>query len=85
MANGLLRRTLTYLHLVPPQAFTGMVPFSDSSSLGAVMAIVNGRRPPQPTHPALTGELWTLMQRCWDQDPHSRPEVSEVLMALRGS
>ena len=43
---------------------------------------MSGKRPSRPTHPALTDQLWTLMQCCWDQDPHSRPEVSDALQVL---
>jgi len=45
---------------------------------------MGGERPPQPTHQALTDELWNLMQRCWDQEPQSRPEMSEVVQILHG-
>jgi hypothetical protein len=48
-------------------------------------AILDGERPARPTHPNLTDELWVLMKRCWNQDPHLRPEMSEVLETLRGS
>ena len=47
-----------------------------------MLAITQGRRPPRPTHPNFAENLWTLMQRCWDQDPHLRPEVSEALQVL---
>lgn len=43
---------------------------------------MQGERPPRPTHPAFTEELWALTQRCWDHDPQSRPEVSEALRDL---
>jgi anti-sigma factor ChrR (cupin superfamily) len=47
-----------------------------------MFAITQGTRPPRPTHPTFTENLWTLMRRCWDHDPHLRPEVSEVLQLL---
>ena len=43
---------------------------------------MRGERPPRPTHPALTDELWALMRRCWDQQLSSRPEMAEVLRIL---
>ena len=49
-----------------------------------MLAIMSGKRPPRPTHPSFTGGLWILMQRCWDQNPESRPEASEVVKALGG-
>ena len=48
----------------------------------AMLAIMQNERPPRPTHPMFTANLWMLMQRCWDHDPHLRPEVSEVLQVL---
>ena len=50
-----------------------------------MLAIMRGERPPRPTHPTLTDELWALMQSCWDQVPHSRPEISKVLKVLNGT
>jgi len=67
---------------VSMQAFTGAIPFSGGSPLAAITHITQGRRPPRPTHSTFTEDLWGLMQRCWDHDPHLRPEVSEVLQVL---
>ena len=44
-----------------------------------------GGRPPRPTDPTFTDSLWELMQRCWDQDPHLRPDSSEVSQILTTS
>ncbi|KAF9643889.1 kinase-like protein [Thelephora ganbajun] len=64
------------------EVFTGAVPFSDSPSFMAVLALMQGKRPPRPTHPAVTEDLWKLIQRCWDHDPRPRPAISEVLRIL---
>ena len=77
-----LRRALAYCNLVSPQVFTGAVPFNNSLPTVAMLAIMGGKRPSRPTHPALTDKLWILIERCWNQDPRSRPEVSEVLQIL---
>ena len=76
---------MTYCHLEPPQAFTGAIPFDNIPPAPAMFAIMSGGRPPRPTHPALTEQLWILMQCCWHQDPHLRPETSKVLTVLNGS
>jgi serine/threonine protein kinase len=76
------RRALAYCCLGLTQLFTGAIPFRNHTSAMAISAIIQGRRPPRPTHPTFTERLWTLMQRCWDQDPHLRPEVSELLQVL---
>ena len=73
---------LAYCHFVSPQVFTGAVPFNGDTSVMAMLATTQGRRPPRPTDPACTENLWALMQRCWGHDPHSRPEVSEALRVL---
>ena len=75
-------QTLAHCHFVPIQAFTGAIPLNSESLAMAVSTIMQGRRPPRPTHPTFTENLWTLMQRCWDHDPRSRPEVSEVSRVL---
>ena len=64
------------------QVFSGEVPFSDRTAIMAVFAILGGERPPRPAHPSCTDDLWVLIQRCWAKDPHSRPEISEVLQNL---
>jgi len=73
---------------VSTQAFTGAVPFSHSSPILAAEAIAKGQHPPKPTHQTFTEGVWALMQRCWDNDPCSRPEAHEVskeLLALSTS
>jgi hypothetical protein len=69
----------------PTQAFTSEVPFHPYLTAGAMLAILEAKRPARPTHPNLTDELWALMKRCWNQDPYLRPEMSWVLQILRGS
>lgn len=76
---------LTAVSYQPMQIFTGTTPFHDTSLHSAMLAIVRGDRPPRPQHPAFTEHLWTLTRRCWDGDPHLRPEASEVLQALLAS
>jgi len=75
-------RTLAHCHSVSMQVFTGAVPFDSRPSLMAMLAILQGERPPRPSHPTFMEKLWRLMQRCWDPEPHLRPEVSEALQVL---
>ena len=79
------RRALAHCHPILSQVFTGAAPFSDKTTMWVMVAIIRGERPPRPTRSDFTLELQTLMQRCWHQDPHLRPEVSEVFEVLRGS
>ena len=70
---------LAYCLCVSIQIFTGAVPFADRSALLAMLALTRGERPPRPTHPALTEDLWESMQQSWNDDPCLRPKISEVL------
>lgn len=47
-----------------------------------MLAIAQGKRPPRPAHPTFTNDLWILTQRCWGQDPSSRPKISEVALQV---
>jgi hypothetical protein len=78
-------RTKFWLTFSSPQVYTGAVPFSGSPSPMAMLAIMRGERPSRPAHSVLTDQLWTLMQRCWDQDPYLRPEAVEVSQVLLAS
>ena len=64
------------------KVFAGAVPFGEKSSRAAMSAIVGGERPSRPTHPALTDKLWTLTQRCWDQDVRRRPNTLWISCSL---
>lgn len=63
------------------QVFTDSVLFGGSGIM-VVVDIMQGRRPPRPEHPAVTSQLWKLIQRCWNQAPHLRPQAEEVLKWL---
>ena len=78
--GDLLGGTLTHFCPIPLKVFTGAAPFSDSPGTAAVVQIVRAERPPRPTHPILTEDLWILMQRCWNHDPKLRPNASEVFV-----
>lgn len=81
-AQTFIDRALVYCHFISTQVYTGAVPFDNSPPIPATVAIMQGNRPPRPTHQAFSDELWTLTQRCWDQKPCLRPEVAEVFQAL---
>ncbi|KAF9644322.1 hypothetical protein BDM02DRAFT_992243 [Thelephora ganbajun] len=68
--------------MVMTEAFTGMVPFHGKLAVAATFDILSGIRPPRPKDPTVAETLWTLVQSCWAQDPHSRPDISEALQVL---
>ena len=83
--SSAVRRALANRCFLTTKVFTGAPPFPEDSITMATVAIVQGRRPPRPTHPGVTGALWRMMQRCWNGDPRLRPEASEVLRILLDS
>ena len=83
--TGNLRLALAHCDFVSPQVFTGAIPFDDSSTEVASLAIMSGKRPCRPSHSSFTDGLWIFTQRGWDQDPRLRPKVSEVFDILGGS
>ena len=46
--------------------------------------VLSGERPERPKHSILTDGLWNLTQRCLDQNPQRRPEITEVACGLQG-
>ena len=42
-----------------------------------------GERPERPKDKTLTDELWNLTQRCLEENPQRRPEITEVVSYLR--
>jgi hypothetical protein len=68
--------------LISTKVFSGTVPFSNVQSITSIVKISDGERPPRPTNPLFTDEIWALTRQCWDQKPESRPEMSTVLRDL---
>lgn len=63
------------------EVFTGEVPYRGLTPLQAAVGVVQrGLRPEVP--PYVPGNVATLMQQCWHDDPRKRPEFSEVLGIL---
>ena len=62
--------------------FTGAVPFSDTTAMKVLLSVMQGNRPLRPTLPSFTTDLWSLTQRCWAQEPLSRPMISDVVMEI---
>jgi hypothetical protein len=61
---------------------TGRPPFADRSPTSVAVEVLSGKRPDRPMHPDLTDRLWDMIQRCWEQEPLRRPEISEVVSLL---
>ena len=79
------RGVVSHCYTTSTQAFTGAVPFNNLPDATAMLAVMDGRRPPRPSHPTFTDELWALTQRCWSVDSRLRPEALDVSRVLRGA
>jgi len=78
----IMSTALAHCRFVLAQIFTGAIPFVNEITVTAMLFTVQGKRPPRPLHPTFTEDLWTLIQCCWDQEPFSRPKISEVALQL---
>lgn len=66
-------------------------PYSDKRHDIAVIREIDGgnhpKRPEIATAHGLSDGMWTLLRKCWQQKPESRPSISEVraqLLELQG-
>ncbi|KAF9784468.1 kinase-like domain-containing protein [Thelephora terrestris] len=65
------------------EIFSGRMPFHDKLDTEAVMIVTTtNQRPPRPIHQELSGELWHMIERCWQEDPSQRPTIQEVVAFL---
>ncbi|KAJ7607025.1 kinase-like domain-containing protein, partial [Mycena polygramma] len=69
------------------EILTGNPPFPELRTDGAVInAVLEGCRPSRPEScslPSLDG-LWNLLQRCWNEEPATRPTAAELVKQLMG-
>ncbi|KAB5557732.1 hypothetical protein DKX38_008641 [Salix brachista] len=63
------------------ELLTGKLPYEHLSPLQAAVGVIQGLRPPIPSHSH--PKLAELLERCWQQDPSLRPEFSEILELLQ--
>ena len=65
------------------EVFTGKIPFGEQKNEAVVLRISEGGRPEMPENAqavGLTGEIWALLESCWQHDPKKRPTMEEVVM-----
>ena len=68
--------------LLANETCTNELPFHElDHSVAIALAIIQGDRPRQDLH--RPEALSTLIRRCWDENPKSRPEFQEVLRELK--
>jgi hypothetical protein len=64
------------------EIFTGKIPFGGQRNEAVVVRISRGGRPEMPGNAqevGLTGEMWKLLESCWQQNPEKRPTMEEVV------
>jgi len=77
--------------MVVIEILTTKLPFPDLTHPGMLVVLFgSGRRnrqvrPKRPDMPECSDALWSLLGRCWQDDPKDRPSSAEVLQELRGA
>ncbi|EMD41308.1 hypothetical protein CERSUDRAFT_109903 [Gelatoporia subvermispora B] len=75
------------LSMVMWEIFTGELPFAECARDATVInRILREERPVRPdaqTAPHLSGEIWSLMERCWEQDWKARPDAPMIVIAVQ--
>ena len=64
------------------EVFTGKIPFEEQKNEAVVLRISRGGRPEMPENAqvvGLTGEMWKLLEGCWQHNPKKRPTMEEVV------
>jgi len=64
------------------EVFTGKIPFDEHKNEAVVLRISQGERPDMPENAqavGLTGEIWKLLESCWQQNPKKRPTMDEIV------
>jgi len=73
------------LGMVIYEVLSGHSPYHELSECSAVAEIIDGGRPKKPTMAArlgFTGELWEIVERCWNKDRDERPNLRVILSTL---
>lgn len=76
------RESSNHLTATTTKVFAGEVPFKGLPLPASFMELKSGKRPTRQTKWLLTCDVWELMNKCWDQEARSRPEMSTVLKEL---
>ena len=73
------------LGMVVYEVLTTRIPFHLDADLIVFMHVVEGKRPERPQGVGeawFTDDVWEILERCWTQQPESRPSIKDVLQCL---
>jgi hypothetical protein len=70
--------------------WTRQRPFAGLHDYAIVIKVYKGLRPERPSSSLYNDEklpdrLWDFIQRCWSQDPRTRPPMEEVVEFMQSS
>ena len=68
------------------EVFSGRMPFEGWRNEAVMRIVLQGGRPEMPGNArvvGLTGEMWKLVESCWQQNPEKRPTMEEVVSEWR--
>ena len=66
----------------PRQILTGRPPFPGMTKIVATYSMLNGDRPPQPSHHEVSGLMWRMIQVCWNPVASRRMAIEEAVALL---
>ncbi|KAJ7802442.1 kinase-like domain-containing protein [Mycena olivaceomarginata] len=64
------------------ELYTGRPPFAHLQDVAAMLRVIAGDRPEQPT--TISDVLWQLVTAAWAPESHARPSIHEIVVALEG-
>ena len=64
------------------QILTGKPPFPEMTKVAAAYLVLNGNRPPRPSHREVSGVMWQMIQGCWNPVASRRMAVEEAVALL---
>ena len=73
------------LGMVIYEVLSGHIPFPQCTSHNVMWKVMSGERPERPEEAEeewFTDDIWQMLNRCWETQPESRPNVADVLECL---
>ncbi|EEB95235.1 hypothetical protein MPER_05828, partial [Moniliophthora perniciosa FA553] len=64
------------------EIMTGEPPFSNLSGAAVMFKVITGVRPARPVDGWCPDKAWRLVEKCWAQDPGTRPRAAQLEKTL---